>query len=404
MSDAWIAGASMTVFGRTTESLQDLTEEATRAALDDASITPTDVDQVYFGNAAAGLLQGQEMIRGQVLLQRTGLLGKPIINVENACASSGTALFLAVNAVRSGVADVALAVGAEQLVVPARTRTFAALAGATDLGRRPEMRRIVYTYALGEPDGAPIDLAASPFMAHYATKWREYTEHSDAEVEDLARVVVKSRQCGALNPRAQLRAPVSIDEVLQARMVSEPLRVPMCAPIGNGAAAVVVMSERGQRRYGAARVRVRGAVLVSNDPSTRDTPTQRAAQRAYEESGVEPRDVDVVELHDAAAPAELMLFEDLGLCGRGDAVELLRSGCTAIGGERPVNPSGGLLSRGHPIGATGCAQIVELNDQLRGRCGRRQVEGARIGLAQNAGGVLERDEATVVVSVLEAVR
>ncbi len=403
MGEAHIAGTAMTAFGKTALGLRGLAEEAVRGALEDAGVTATEVQQVYVGNAAAGLLQGQEMIRGQVLLRDTGLLGRPIINVENACASSSSAFFLAVGAVLAGQADVALAVGVEQLIVPNKSRTFGALAAATDTERRPDMRAIVENYALGERDGAEGDLSSSPFMVHYAAKGLEYMQRAGATAEDFARIVVKSRECGARNQKAQFTQPVTIDEVLGGRMISDPLRLHMCAPIGNGGAAVVVMSQRAARRFGRPHVRVRTTVMVSNDPSSGVTPARHAADLAYEQAGVGAEDVDVVEVHDAAAPAELLLMEDLRLCGQGEAVELVRKSATGIDGVLPVNPSGGLLSRGHPIGATGCAQIVELSDQLRARGGDRQVSSPRLALAQNGGGVMDGDEAVVVVSILERV-
>ncbi len=404
MTGAWIAGAAMTQFGRTGGGLRALTEQAAAGALDDAGIEPAEVQQVFFANGAAGLLQGQEMIRGQVLLRNTGLLGRPIINVENACASSSTAFYLATTAVATGAVDVALALGVEELVVPVKTRSFAAFASATDLEQRDDMRRIVRHYALGdETDGPAPDLSASPFMAHYAAKGRAYMSRTGATEADLARVTVKSRGWGSLNPRAQFRQETTVEEVLAARMVCAPLRVPMCAPVGNGAAAVVVVSERAADRL-AAQLRVRATALVSHDPAGGLRPTVQAAHLAYTQAGVGPRDIDIVELHDAAASAELILMEELGLCGPGEAFGAVRDGRTGLGGDLPVNTGGGLLSRGHPVGATGCAQLVELADQLLGRAGPRQVPNARLGLAQNGGGVIEDDEATVCVSILERAR
>lgn len=401
MTDAWVAGAAMTAFGKNTPDLRGLAERAVTDALDDAGIAAADVQQVFFGNASAGLLQGQEMIRGQVLLRDTGLLGAPVVNVENACASGASAFHLAVGSVLGGQADITLAVGVEELVVPSRTRTFAALAAATDTVRRPDMRAIVEAYALGEGDPDGIDLAASPFMAHYAAKGAEYLERYGGTAEDLAIVVVKSRRNGSANPKAQFSRPVTAEEVLAGRMVADPLRLAMCAPIGNGGAALVVMSDGAARRHGRTGVRVRGTAMVSNDPASPVPPARAAADRAYERTGVGPDDIDLVEVHDAAAPAELILVEDLLLAGPGEALDLLRRGATDVNGELPVNPSGGLLSRGHPIGATGCAQLVELTDQLRGRARTRQVAGARLGMAQNGGGVLDGDEAVVALTILE---
>ena len=402
MTDAWVAGAAMTVFGKASVGPAELAEQAVAEALVDAGLTPADVAQVFAANAAAGLLLGQEMVRGQMFLSGTGLLGKPIVNVENACASASTALNLAIAAVRSGAAEVALAVGVEKMVVPDKARVFGALAGATDVLRLPDMRTLVGIAAMGEPSDGPPP-TASVFMDHYAQKAATYLEKAGGDAADLARVVVKSRAHASQNPKAQFGRPTTVEEVLGGRMISDPLRIAMCAPIGDGAAAVVVVSEAVASRLGRRQVRVRACVLTSGDPSSGMPPMTRAAQRAYELAGVGPEDVSVVEVHDAAAPAELFAIEDIGLCREGEAVTMLRAGETSVGGRLPVNPSGGLLSRGHPIGATGCGQIVELADQLRARCGPRQVEGARIAMAQNGGGVLGGDEAAVVVTILERV-
>lgn len=403
MTDAWVAGAAMTVFGRTPRGPAELAGEAVLAAMADAGVHPGEVGQIVVGNAAAGLLLGQEMIRGQVFLADTPLIGTSIINVENACASSSTAFAVAVAAVRSGMVDVALAVGVEKLAVPDKARIFGALAAATDTLRLPEMRAYVEACALGDRGPGWEAPTSSPFMDHYAVKGERYIEKTGATVEDFAKVVVKSRAFAADNPNAQFSKPTTVEEVLAARQISGPLTLPMCAPIGDGAAALVVVSDRVAARLGCRSVRVAATSIVSGNPSDAVPPVTRAARRAYETSGIAPADVSVVEVHDAAAPAELFCLEDLELCREGEAVELLRAGVSGPGGARPVNPSGGLLSRGHPIGATGCGQLVELADQLRGRSGARQVPGARIGLAQNAGGVLGENEGAAVVTILERV-
>ncbi|CAA9442335.1 MAG: 3-ketoacyl-CoA thiolase [uncultured Pseudonocardia sp.] len=391
----------MTPFGRQTPSLTRLAETAVADALDDAGIDPRDVERVFFGNACAGLLQGQEMIRGQVVLRESGLLGSMIINVENACASSSTAAHLAVDAVRSGAADVVLAVGAEELMVEERARTFAAFAGATDTIRLPDMRRLVEAYALGSASTDGVDLTASPFMSHYAAKGRVYMQRHGATPTDLAEVVVASRAVGALSPRAQFTRPTSVEEVLAGRMIADPLHLAMCSPLGNGAAAVLIMSDRAARKHGRTGVRVRGTSLVSNDPDSGTTPTSIAAARAYDAAALDPAEIDLVEVHDAAASALPIALEDLGLVGPGGALALIREHRIGPDGTLPVNTGGGLLSRGHPVGATGCAQLVELADQLRGCAGARQVPGARIALAHNGGGVLADDEAVVAITILE---
>ena len=227
-------------------------------------------------------------------------------------------------------------------------------------------------------------------------------DRSGATPTDFAKVVTKNQGNGKLNPKAQYGADLTVEEVLASREISPPLTLLMCSPVSDGGAALVLCSEQAAARLGADAVRVRSTALVSgrDRDSDDDGAVERAVRRAYEASGVGPEDLDVVEVHDAAAPAELMVYEELGLCAPGDGPKLLASGETALGGRVPVNPSGGLLSKGHPIGATGCGQLVELVDQLRGRCGARQVEGARVALAENGGGFLGSDPAAVVITVL----
>ena len=239
-------------------------------------------------------------------------------------------------------------------------------------------------------------------MDIYAASSRAYMKSSGATREDFAEVAVKSHRHAALNPYAQYRTEVTVDDVLASREIAPPLTLLMCSPIGDGAAALVVCSPEMARRLGA-QVRVRACCAGQRAGPRAGRARERSSARpqaAYEQAGLGPGDLDVVELHDAAAPAELITYEELGLCGEGEGPALLASGATALGGRLPVNPSGGLLSKGHPIGATGCGQLVELADQLRGRCGPRQVAGARVALAQNGGGFLGTDAAAMVVTVL----
>ena len=422
MRDVYIAGTGMTAFGKFMDStIRTLAEEATAAALADAGATPDDVEMAFFSNATAGILTGQEMIRGQVALRHTGLLGVPIVNVENACASASSAFYLACMAVSSGAVDIAMAIGSEKLTHADKARSFAAIGTAVDLeslgGGRDALNR---TLLAAMPDtgglegGSPLPMSAdvapasggsggkSPFMDIYAAMTRHYMEQSGATAEDFARVVVKNQGNGKLNPKAQYGGDVTVEQVLSSREISAPLTLLMCSAISDGSAAIVLCSEDAARRLGAETVKVRSTVLVSGRDRTPDQEgaVERAVRRAYDQAGVGPDDLDVIEIHDAAAPAELMIYEDLGLCALGEGPKLLASGETGLGGRVPVNPSGGLLSKGHPIGATGCAQLVELADQLRGRCGARQVEGAQVALAENGGGFLGTDPAAIVITVL----
>jgi acetyl-CoA acyltransferase len=417
MRDVYIAGVGMTAFGKFMDSsVRKLAEEATAEALRDAQATPGDVEMAFFSNATAGILTGQEMIRGQVALRNTGILGVPIVNVENACASASSAFYLAHMAVASGQVDVALAIGSEKLTHPDKMRSFAAIGTAVDLDNLVGAREALTRTLLGTGSaaesaaGSPMPVGAevrdssgkSPFMDVYAEMTRHYMEQSGATPEDFARIAVKNQGNGKLNPKAQYGGELTVDDVLASRVISGPLTLLMCSPIGDGSAAIVVCSEEAARRLGAETVRVRATALVSGRDRTPDQPgaVERAVAKAYDMAGVGPEDLNVLEVHDAAAPAELMIYEELGLCGPGEGPKLLASGETALGGRVPVNPSGGLLSKGHPIGATGCAQLVELADQLRGRCGARQVVGAQVGLAENGGGFLGTDPAAIVITVL----
>lgn len=395
-----ILGTGITHFRRRPEdSLRDLASEAVVLALQDAGIAPHDVDMVTFGNATEGYLHGQEMVRAEVVLRHSGFLGVPMINVENACASSSTALHVAYMAVASGAAEVVLVVGAERLTHPVKRRSFDALATAVDLTEHVQMASAVG--ATGAPPEAD-STSHSPLMDLYAAKASAFLDKSDATAEDCGLVSVKNRRHGSLNPNAQFQSVVGLEEVMGSRLISDPLRLLMCSPVGDGAAAVVVASSDYVRRAGAPDVRIEACALTSNGAHPQAVqPVARAMEKALRLSGMSVEDIDVAEVHDACAPAELWLYEELGFCKPGASAGLIRDGVTGLGGALPVNTGGGLLSRGHPLGATGCAQIVDLADQLRGRSGARQVEGARVALAQNSGGILDDlDEAVAAVTIL----
>ncbi len=386
---AAVVGVGSTSFGKFMDrSIRSLSEEAVGNALADAGLSTADVDRVYFGNAAAGLITGQEMIRGQAALRCTGLAGKPLVNIENACATGSSAFHLAWEAIEAGQIDVALVVGAEKLSHADKSVSFSAFARALDLEEELPSH-------IGSGSGAVT-------MDIYAEKTRQYMAMSGATEEDFARVVVKSRKAGRLNPIAQFTTETTVADVLAQRTISGPLRLPMCSAMSDGAAALVLCSrDYASRAKHSSPVWVAGSVMVSGfaDP---DKPicAVRASSEVYERAGVGPSDVHVVELHDAAAPAELIHYENLGLCAPGGGPELLRSGATDINGRVSVNPSGGLLSRGHPLGATGVAQLIELVHQLRGTAGARQREGATVGLAENNGGQIGGDAAAAGAAIL----
>ena len=397
MRKVMVGGVGMTPFGRFLDkSLGDLACGATRQALGDAGLEVGDIGLVAFGNAAAGLLNSQECIRGQTALRPLALQGAPVINVENACASGSTAFHLAHMAVGSGRCDVAIAVEAEKMYNEDRLVPLRALEAAADAAELRELKR-----RIGAPEDEPT---GSVFMDLYSSVAKGYMERSGATIRDFAAVSVKSRAAGSRHERAQFRGPTDVEAVLASRMIADPLTLMMCSPIGDGAAALVLVSRDHARRHGISGIEVKACAMASGMPSDPEAPpvASRAAAAAYEAAGLGPEDLHVVELHDAAAPAELALYEELRLCPEGGGPDLLRSGRTALGGDLPVNAGGGLLSRGHPVGASGCAQLVELTEQLRATAGPRQCQGARVALAENAGGWMGHDAAASVVTILAA--
>jgi acetyl-CoA acyltransferase len=394
MDAALVAGVGMTRFAKSPRTLRELAVEAVGEALADAGISVDRIQAAYVGNAAAGLVTGQEMIRGQVMLRPAGVEGIPVFNVENACASSSSAFHLGWQAVVSGAYDVVLCVGAEKLTHEDKRVGMAAIGTAVDMEARAELAEL-----LGSGQGASD---RSFFMDIYAGLARDYMERSGATAGDFAEVVVKNQHNGSLNPRAQYGSELTVEEVLASRSIVSPLTLLMCSPISDGAAAAVLVSPRS----GLAGPRVRASVVVSGGPHDNGDPTSgsvgRAAALAFSQAGVGPSDLSCAEVHDASAPAELIVYEELGLAPPGGGPSLLASGRTRLDGSLPVNTSGGLLSKGHPIGATGIAQICEAVWQLRGDAGHRQVDGARVALTQNGGGWLDGDSAAMSVHILSA--
>ena len=383
MSSAYILGAAGTACGRFPDAtVASLATEALDGALEDAAVGADRIEAIFFSNALSGLLTGQECVRGQVALRRSRYGGIPTVNVENACASGSTALHLACQAIAAGAYETVAVVGAEKMSHPDRQRPLRALEGAADVDLLA---------------GAPGN--HSVFMDSYAERARGRIERYGWQLADFAAVVVKNRHHAAHNPTAQYRSAMTVDEVLGSRMISAPLTLPMCCPIGDGAAALVVT---GTPDGGSGAIRVRASALSATGGARPGTVVQRAAATAREQSGLAADEVHVIEVHDATASAELEAYEHLGLAGDGDGNRLIAEGWTALGGPLPVNTSGGLLSRGHPVGATGVFQIVELMEQLRGRAGERAVDPApTLALAQNAGGFVEGDNAVAVVTILE---
>jgi len=362
MRDVAVLGVGMIPFGKYPDkSLADIGWPAVKAAIADAGIAPKDIEAAWCGTALGGMMAGQRV------LGRIGLSRIPVTNVENACSSSSSALRQAVLAIRSGEYDAVLVIGVEKL---------------TKFGGG--------TLPLEEEDWEVSQGMIMP--AVYAMRATRYMYDYGLTHEQLAKVAVKNRRHGTLNPDAQMRKEVTVEEVLSSRPIAEPFTLLQCCPTGDGAAALIVCSGEYARRHTASPVFIAASDLTSGAfmPGFRDmtTPeiTVRCVQEAYEEAGIGAKDLDVVETHDAFTIAELLYYEAFGLCRPGEAAALLESGATTLGGRVPVNPSGGLLSKGHPIGATGAAQVVEIVRQLRGHCGARQVANARLGLSHATGG------------------
>ncbi|MFG1626080.1 thiolase family protein [Kribbella sp. NPDC049227] len=394
-SRVWVVGVGMTTFGVHCElTNHELARWAIRDALSDAGADPGVVDVVFYGTATHGFLERQVMVSGQIALRSAGFEAIPVHNVENACATGASALSLAVAQVRSGDAAVALAVGAEKMHVGDPERTMALFDTAYDVSDPGALLRTLKELG-GEVDETELG-RRSIFMDIYAALARNHMRQYGTTQAQLAAVASKNHAHAADNARAHYRGSLTVPVVLAARQLAYPLTVPMCAPVTDGAAAVVVCNEEGLRRLGSERAVEVLAAVVGTGPDV----TRQVAARAYDRAGVGPEDVDVAEVHDATAFGEVLQTELLGLVPAGEGGPAAWRGETTLGGRIPVNPSGGLESKGHPLAATGLGQVFELTEQLRGACGSRQVLGARIALAENGGGFHLGEEAVASVIIL----
>lgn len=379
--NVYVRGIGFHPFGRFPDkTLKELAATAALAALDDAGTDVRALDAAYCANAYAGVLTGQESIRGETWLRAIGFGGAPAFNVENACASGSSAMHMACMGVAGGAYDNVLVLGAEKMFVGDTQRTLAALATSADI-------EVMSNIGL-------------QFVAVDAIRVKEVMEDEGLDDSALEWITVKSHDNGVHNPIAQYRKAVTAEQVRASRMISDPIRLFMCSAISDGAAALLLSSTPGR-----GAVRVRASAAASSPIRARDGNTstpQLAAERAYAQAGLGPEDLDFAEVHDAVSPAELIYYRELGFCKPGDVAKFIRERRSALGGSMPVNPSGGLNSRGHPVGATGVAQIAEVTKQLRGEAGGCQVRDARIGLAHNAGGWNGEDPAVCLVHILES--
>ncbi len=362
MREVCVIGTGLIPFGKYPDkTLAEIGWPAVKQALLEAEVSPKAIEAVYCGSALGGMLSGQRVMKS------LGITGMPIINIENACSSSSSALAAAWTAVGSGQKDVVIVIGVEKL---------------TKFGGG--------TLPLEKEDWEVNQGMVMPAL--YAMRAKRYMHEYGLTDKQLAQVSVKAHDHGALNPNAQIRKRVSIEEVMNSRPVADPFTLWHCCPTGDGAAALVIASGEVARKLRSNPVRITASEVTSGVYTNgyRDMTwaelTARGAHEAYEMAGVGPKDIDVAEIHDAFTIAELMYYEAFGFCERGGAYEFMASGATSLGGDTVVNPSGGLLSRGHPVGATGAAQAVEIVRQLEGRAGAHQVKGAKVGIAHATGG------------------
>ena len=362
MREVCVIGTGMIPFGKYPDkTLADLGWPAVKEAIVEAAVPPKKIDAVYCGSALGGMLSGQRVMKS------LGITGMSIINIENACSSSSSALAEAWTAVASGRHDIVVVIGVEKLTK---------FGGGT-----LPLEREDWEVNQGQVMPAVYAMRAKRYMHEYGLTDRQ-----------LAEVSVKAHDHGALNPNAQIRKRVTVEEVMAARPVADPFTLWHCCPTGDGAAALVIAAADVARSYRTNAVRIVASEVTSGlyTNGHRDMTwaelTARGAHEAYEMAGVSAEDIDVAEIHDAFTIAELMYYEAFRFCERGHGYELMKSGATSLGGRICVNPSGGLLSRGHPVGATGAAQAVEIVRQLEGRAGAHQVEGAKVGLSHATGG------------------
>jgi len=408
--NAYIAGIGMTTFGNHLDrSLKSLGCEAVSAALKDAGLDKGQLQAAWVGNAAAGVITGQVCVPGQVILRDMGIGEIPVVNVENACATSATAFQQACTMVTLGAHDIVLALGVEKLFSEDKLKTFSVFSGAIDIEETDALMERITAQLEAEgiqPDGG-AGASRSLFIDIYVTWALGHMRRYGTTREQIAAVSAKNSVHGSLNPRAQYREVLSVEDVLNAREVAWPFTLPMCSPIGDGAAATIIVSEKKARELGMNRmVKVEASALSSGwDYESDDSPrfAAKAAADIYECTGIGPNQLSCVELHDASAASEIMYYEYLGFCPEGEGGRFVEEGHSSLGGKLPVNTSGGLMRKGHPIGATGTAQIFELVEQLRGEAGERQVDSARFALAENGGGYIGSDAAALVLTQLSKV-
>lgn len=387
MREVAVIGVGMNRFGKHLDkSLKDLGREVCWEALKDAGIHPSAIQAGYMGNATGGALTSQTMILGQVAFREVGIVGVPILNMENACASGSGAIFQAWRDIKAGYYDMVIVAGVEKLFASDTQKTMAALAGGGD---------------------ADLEAAVGVnFPAHWALRATKRMELFGTKREHFAKITIKNHKNGCYNPRSQYQEEYTMEQVLAARMIAHPLSQLECSPIGDGAAAVILCEASLAKKYTSKPIIIAGCGMATGTyEETRDITfndiEQRAALAAYQAASIGPKEIGFAEVHDCFTIAEPMRVEGMGLCEHGEYDFLIDRDEVGINGRLPINPSGGLLAKGHPVAATGVAQICEIYWQMHNLVGQRQVANTSVGLAHCSGGGIAGDGAVSVVTILK---
>ncbi len=412
MSDVYVIGTGMIRFNKYPEgTVRGMARDAVELVLKDAGLARSDIQAAYVSNTFWGMFANQHSIRGEVMLWDMGIDRIPIVNCENACAGASTALYLGYTAIKAGMFDVVLVLGSEKITHENKALSLGAYATCMDVENFAEhlkmFEELSRRFTVKVPEGqSPPGEGRSIFMDAYAMGARWHMTTFGSTQRQLAVICSKNHLHGSLNPLAQYQSTMSVEEVMADKPVAYPLTRAMCAPVGDGAAAAILCSEAHLRKMKDKRpVRIRASVLGSGMHREIEGMDigERLSKQAYDMAGLGPGDIHLAELHDATSYGELHQTEAMGFCKLGEGGIFAESGATALGGRLPVNTSGGLECRGHPIGASGLAQIHEVVTQLRGEAGKRQVQGARIGLTENGGGNIGVEEASMTIHIFEKV-
>ena len=370
MEQVCVLGAGSTKYGKLADSIADITTQASAMAIEDAGIDPKEVKAAYISNVFG--VADKQVHLGPVLMSNLGISDKPSLSIESACGSGSVSFREAYANVAAGFYDCLVVTGVEKVTHTGTEWTTTYFAYCSDF------------FYEGQ--------SGASFPGLFASMARAYLAEFDATEEDLARVAVKNHNNGLLNPKAHLRKKIGIDDVMNSPVVASPLKLYDCCPFSDGASSVILCSEKFAKEHGGDYIRVIGsgrggspAALQGREHLTTIPSTKIAAEAAYKMAGITSKDIDFAEVHDCFTIAEVIDTEDLGFFEKGTGVDAVRQGQTDLNSDISINPSGGLKSKGHPIGATGVGQVVEVYDQLTGRAGQRTVKDAKIGLTHNFG-------------------